>query len=570
MKVKKYLVIAVAAACIIQAGTPVIIKAQNQEQAVDLEDTTNIEETQQKDSEKKEEKQVGSEQQNVRIFLAYQFSDGSLDVWQSGSGLIMDDKTIIIPASLGLATDDSTYENLAKGKKSVYSRVGVDLNNYETVKKSFVLYAVTSDGAYKECAYSYTDEAIGLTLLNSQESLNEGSAEFSDGYESSMTLTGFSSDELESTELSLLNGEASGTKAEGIKQDLSKESITDNVYHGTEMLDLGYVGGTIYESSGKICGMVLQVEEMEATVVSGNQIQNFVTYGPEEEEDNEKLTEALDKLELAVTRARNIDTSGYSEESVGTFQYAIVNAEQVLSDVNATYDDITNAGNALNEAKDGLKEVEQIKRSAPTKKQIMQYGGAAAFVVVLVGISALFATGKKSRAEQSEDKKRKVKEKKSKKKKRKTKQDKENEEVPVEGYGGELARQSVAGQDDDGEEGTSVLGNAGADETAVLKQELPEAYLEDEQGERIDISRKDFVIGKERKKVAFCITGNSTVSRRHCKIQYDGTDFYVMDLGSLNGTLVNGIRLEANVPTRLSDQDWIQISDVKFMIHINE
>ena len=119
MKVKKYLVIAVAAACIIQAGTPVIIKAQNQEQAVDLEDTTNIEETQQKDSEKKEEKQVGSEQQNVRIFLAYRFSDGSLDVWQSGSGLIVDDKTIIIPASLGLATDDSTYENLAKGKKSV-------------------------------------------------------------------------------------------------------------------------------------------------------------------------------------------------------------------------------------------------------------------------------------------------------------------------------------------------------------------------------------------------------------------------------------------------------------------
>ncbi len=49
------------------------------------------------------------------------------------------------------------------------------------------------------------------------------------------------------------------------------------------------------------------------------------------------------------------------------------------------------------------------------------------------------------------------------------------------------------------------------------------------------------------------------ISRRHAKVTLKGFDLYIMDLGSTNGTLLNGEKLEPNVEKPLSNGDKIQL-----------
>lgn len=52
-------------------------------------------------------------------------------------------------------------------------------------------------------------------------------------------------------------------------------------------------------------------------------------------------------------------------------------------------------------------------------------------------------------------------------------------------------------------------------------------------------------------------------SRHHAQIQIDG-DFYVLvDLGSTNGTMLNGVRIIANTPQRLRQGDRIKVGEVE-------
>ncbi len=58
---------------------------------------------------------------------------------------------------------------------------------------------------------------------------------------------------------------------------------------------------------------------------------------------------------------------------------------------------------------------------------------------------------------------------------------------------------------------------------------------------------------------------DTRVSRRHAHIRRDDFRYYVEDLGSTNGTWLNGARLAA--PTQLRDGDQIQIADVILVFH---
>ncbi len=53
------------------------------------------------------------------------------------------------------------------------------------------------------------------------------------------------------------------------------------------------------------------------------------------------------------------------------------------------------------------------------------------------------------------------------------------------------------------------------------------------------------------------------VSRRHCKISYDEGKYFVEDLGSANGTFLNGERLTPYLPHILEDGDELQLGRVR-------
>ncbi len=59
-----------------------------------------------------------------------------------------------------------------------------------------------------------------------------------------------------------------------------------------------------------------------------------------------------------------------------------------------------------------------------------------------------------------------------------------------------------------------------------------------------------------------------TVSRFHCRI-FTGDDsvYRIMDMGSFNGTWVNGKRLESKEAALLADNDQIHLGGIAFTFH---
>lgn len=111
---------------------------------------------------------------------------------------------------------------------------------------------------------------------------------------------------------------------------------------------------------------------------------------------------------------------------------------------------------------------------------------------------------------------------------------------------------------------TSVL-NDGAGETTVLgNQSAGYTMIRKRNNEKITINKPEFLIGKERRRVDYCISDNNSVSRAHAKIKVRAGRCYIADLGSTNCTYVNGVKLSPNQEVILSKGDKIKISDEEF------
>ena len=55
------------------------------------------------------------------------------------------------------------------------------------------------------------------------------------------------------------------------------------------------------------------------------------------------------------------------------------------------------------------------------------------------------------------------------------------------------------------------------------------------------------------------------VSKRHCAIRVEGTVVSLVDLGSLNGTLINGRPMRAEIVQRLRHLDEVRIGDTRML-----
>lgn len=78
------------------------------------------------------------------------------------------------------------------------------------------------------------------------------------------------------------------------------------------------------------------------------------------------------------------------------------------------------------------------------------------------------------------------------------------------------------------------------------------------EGLEVLLDRERIVIGRGRK--ADLALAEATISRAHAAIGFDGEMFYVEDLDSTNGTLVNGSRI---VRQPLKTQDEIQMGKLR-------
>lgn len=75
----------------------------------------------------------------------------------------------------------------------------------------------------------------------------------------------------------------------------------------------------------------------------------------------------------------------------------------------------------------------------------------------------------------------------------------------------------------------------------------------------------EFVIGRKKELSDLAFTGDQQLSSRHCKLTYDGQTLWLEDLGSLNGTLVNGVPIRK--PYELRSDDKFYIGSMEWRIH---
>ena len=80
------------------------------------------------------------------------------------------------------------------------------------------------------------------------------------------------------------------------------------------------------------------------------------------------------------------------------------------------------------------------------------------------------------------------------------------------------------------------------------------------------IDRPEYLLGKSSERVDGVIAGNPAISRVHCKISREGGAFYITDMGSSNGTFLDGKRLAPSERARIGADSRIKIANMEFMI----
>ena len=86
--------------------------------------------------------------------------------------------------------------------------------------------------------------------------------------------------------------------------------------------------------------------------------------------------------------------------------------------------------------------------------------------------------------------------------------------------------------------------NDGAGETTVLGNNIPGAVLiRKKNNERITITKAVFKIGKERRKVDYCISDNTNISRSHADVVFKDGQLSTIMQQTVQASMVHPYRL---------------------------
>lgn len=278
----------------------------------------------------------------------------------------------------------------------------------------------------------------------------------------------------------------------------------------------------------------------------------------------------VEDLQSLISSAKGITADGYTAESYNALQDAIASAETVAAG-SPTEEQIQTAMDELSAARNGLESEDPILPEPEDETNWFLIGGIIAIVVIVIVVVIIIIV---------------VASRSGKKKAQGTVPggdgvvppyaDPGKMTPPVDGgygpsypTGGGYAGGPGYAPEADGAGETTLL-DSGAGETTLLGGAGSAAYLiRKKNGEKIAITSQNFAIGKERRRVNYCISDNTSVSRYHAVITKKGSDYYISDQKSSNFTFVNGVQLSPYNETLLTDRSTIKLSDEEFEFHLS-
>lgn len=270
-----------------------------------------------------------------------------------------------------------------------------------------------------------------------------------------------------------------------------------------------------------------------------------------------------EELQSKITEIEALDGSLYREDSYLVLTEILAEAKTVIENAEATQDEVDSALDKLNNAFGTL------EKKTPVWIIFTIIGSVVLFISIVIFIVLM-----KTKPKREQRKKKKIEEmtvtqaapvfteKHIQKEDYKTliKQNSQAFEAPTnmkpviceETYG----ETTVFQQKDDSIE----LFTDGRKQNAYL--------IRKRTGEKILITEREFVLGKDASQTDYCITGNSAVSRAHAVIICRDLDFEVADKNATNGTYVNDVKVAAFQKSPLKDGDILKLADENFEFRI--
>lgn len=131
----------------------------------------------------------------------------------------------------------------------------------------------------------------------------------------------------------------------------------------------------------------------------------------------------------------------------------------------------------------------------------------------------------------------------------------------------QIMQQAMQGSMD----GTTVLSDDGIS-VQQIQQMQPVNYhfaslTRQVTGEKIELCKPSFVLGKNPEKSDYAVADNTNISRVHAVITTRNGRYYVMDQNSTNGTFINGRIIKAGQETEILPGDCLMLANEEFIFN---
>ena len=277
--------------------------------------------------------------------------------------------------------------------------------------------------------------------------------------------------------------------------------------------------------------------------------------------DTKELTAALKIVE-------ELDLSIYKEESKQVLVEAISHAKEVLEKAQPTQEEVDEAYKTLTLAQESLV---KIKISITTIVLLVVLG---AFAITVIGLIIFIVCDKRKRKKQQLEAEE-IEKKRAPKYHEAYKPDVSRTYVTNSGlhengmFGSNMSGRNMSGRIIEGFAPSSKEISTNIGETTVFQPSGAGLvlYVESLQNS-FAVNSFPFIIGKNNYETNLTLN-NSAVSRKHLAIYNDNGKYRVVDLGSKNGTLVNGMRIAPGAAHDIANGDTLIIANEKMQVRIN-
>ena len=490
----------------------------------------------------------------VQVNVVYTGDDGERYVIQTGTGFMINELSVVTCNHV-TQLDDETMEEAEErfGVDEQKLRKGLSIR-ISVIRDVSIGAKIDKQSVEMDFAVLKMDDKLAgcksLPLRNS-ETLVQLEDCYALGFP---TITTFSQDgvKLTSDDVTITDGKVSKVSTiKGVEYVVNTASVTS-----------GNSGGPLVDEDGNVVGIIQgkQTDGMSDSysyaIASNALIETLdkfaVTYTspdditkpdhPEDPNTNPPAPEESDKTQLnaTISKAEGMDLKGYTKESAQDLTSALESAKKVAADDTATQTAVDDAASKLNNA---IANLQEAKPAFP----MWLIGLIAAAVIAIIVIIILMSRNSRKPAP------------------RRPQPMPQPTPIPP------VQPQNNVPPVYPGGAGTGVLGRAedttvlsgGSNETTVLSADFG-TLTRISTGEKININKERFVIGRERGRVDYCISDNTAVGRTHAIIVNRGGSAYVIDQNSRNCTYVNDVRAGANQEVKIKSGDKITFADEAF------